>query len=398
MGRNPTSPGGLLQLIIASQATTRTSLADTTGLARSTVSQRLEPLLRTGLVHETDSGVSTGGRPPVVLAFNRGAGVVLSADIGVTHLRAGVADLGGELLAERSEPIEIAAGPEAVLSLVDSEFDALLAEIDRPSDSVRGVGLGLPGPVEFARGVAVSPPIMPGWHEYPVTRAFHERYGVPVLVDNDVNVMALGEYQRHWTDQVQDLIFVKIGSGIGSGIIMGGTIHRGAQGAAGDIGHIRVTDTDHVVCSCSNVGCVEAVAGGTALAAQLRERGHVVETTADVVELVLAGDRDAIAFVRKAGRDLGIVLAGVVNLFNPSVIVLGGLLAAVDEPLLAGVRESVYSRSLPLATRNLHIVQSQLGAKAGVTGGVELVLGHILTPEAIDARLEAESQLATAPS
>lgn len=381
------SPGELLQFIADGSATTRTALADLTGLARSTVSQRLEPLLEAGFVHETDAGVSTGGRPPVVLAFNRSAGVVLAADLGVTHLRVGVADLAGELLAERLEPLDIDAGPEVVLPEVQRHFDALLDEVDHDTQSVRGIGLGLPGPVEFARGVAVSPPIMPGWHEYPVTDTFRERYDAPVLVDNDVNVMALGEYGRQWADRVDDLLFVKVGSGIGAGVIMGGRIHRGAQGAAGDIGHIRLAGADDVVCACSNVGCIEAVAGGAALAARLQASGHTARTASDVVDLVKAGNREAIGLVRAAGRDLGIVLAGIVNLLNPAVIVLGGRLAAVDEPLLAGVRESLYSRSLPLATRSLQIVRSQLGEIAGVTGAVDLVLDHILAPEAVDAQL-----------
>lgn len=395
-GRVSASPGELLQFIADGSATTRTALADVTGLARSTVSQRLEPLLQAGFVHETDAGVSTGGRPPVVLAFNRSAGVVLAADLGVTHLRVGVADLAGDLLAERLEPLEIAAGPDVVLPEVQRHFDALLEETGHQPQSVRGVGLGLPGPVEFARGVAVSPPIMPGWHEYPVTDALRDRYGAPVLVDNDVNVMALGEYERHWADRVSDLLFVKVGSGIGAGVVMGGRIHRGAQGAAGDIGHIRLAGADDVVCACSNVGCVEAVAGGAALAARLQEQGHAARTASDVVDLVRGGNRQAIGLVRAAGRDLGIVLAGIVNLLNPAVIVLGGRLAAVDEPLLAGVRESLYSRSLPLATRSLQIVRSQLGEIAGVTGAVELVLDHILTPEAVDARLQAGTRSVSA--
>jgi predicted NBD/HSP70 family sugar kinase len=385
------SPGELLQFIADGSATTRTALADLTGLARSTVSQRLEPLLQAGFVHETDAGVSTGGRPPVVLAFNRTAGVVLAADVGVTHVRVGVADLAGELLAERFESLEIAAGPEVVLPAVQRHFDALLEEIGHGPERVRGVGVGLPGPVEFARGVAVSPPIMPGWHEYPVTDGFRERYDAPVLVDNDVNVMALGEYERQWAHRVDDLLFVKVGSGIGAGVIMGGRIHRGAQGAAGDIGHIRLAGADDAVCACSNVGCIEAVAGGAALAAQLQEQGHTARTASDVVDLVKAGNREAMGLVRGAGRDLGIVLAGIVNLLNPAVIVLGGRLAAVDEPLLAGVRESLYSRSLPLATRSLQIVRSQLGEEAGVTGAVELVLDHILTPEAVDAQLRTRA-------
>ena len=228
---------------------------------------------------------------------------------------------------------------------------------------------------------------MPGWNEYPVAGVFVGDHDVPVLVDNDVNIMALGECRRCWRGTVEDLLFVKVGTGIGAGLIIGGRLQHGARGGAGDIGHIRVAGADDVVCPCSNTGCLEAVAGGGGLARALSERGKMARGPADVVTLVRSGDADAVALVRSAGRQLGVVLAGVVNLLNPAVIVLGGRLAAVDEQLLAGVRESIYSRSLPLATRNLQIVRSQLGSTAGVVGAAALVLDHLLTPDAIDMAL-----------
>ena len=372
------------------RATTRTGLAEVTGLARSTIAQRLEPLLSSGLVQEAETGVSTGGRPPMVLTFNRTAGVVLVADIGATTTRVAVTDLAGEILARATETLAVSAGPDTVLGEVRSHFDALLDELGRDPADVRGIGIGVPGPVEFARGVAVSPPIMPGWNEYPIPARFAARFHAPVLVDNDVNIMAQGEYEQRWRDQVHDLLFVKVGTGIGAGLIVDGRIRRGAQGAAGDIGHIRVAGADHIVCPCSNVGCLEAVAGGGALARQLRERGKDAHGPADVVDLVGHGDPDAVGLVRGAGRQLGIVLAGLVNLLNPGVIVVGGPLADVDQQLLAGVRESIYSRSLPLATRNLQIVRSQLGDDAGIAGAAALVLDHLLTPAAVDARLAAD--------
>ncbi|MFA9431414.1 ROK family protein [Egicoccus sp. AB-alg2] len=385
--RGGSSPGELLRLIMDGRATTRTALAEVTGLARSTIAQRLEPLVSSGLVQETETGVSTGGRPPMVLTFNRAAGVILVADIGATLVRVALTDLAGTVLARTSQELAVAAGPEIVLGEVQARFDELLAQVGRADTDVRGIGIGVPGPVEFARGVAVSPPIMPGWNDYPIPVPFAARFHAPVLVDNDVNIMALGEYERCWRDKVNDLLFVKIGTGIGAGLIVDGRIRRGAQGAAGDIGHIRVVGADHVVCPCSNVGCLEAVAGGGALARQLREHGKQAAGPAEVVDLVRQGDPDAVGLVRGAGRQLGIVLAGLVNLLNPAVIVVGGRLANVDQQLLAGVRESIYSRSLPLATRNLQIVRSQLGENAGIAGAAALVLEHLLTPDAVDARL-----------
>jgi predicted NBD/HSP70 family sugar kinase len=247
---------------------------------------------------------------------------------------------------------------------------------------VRGVGIGLPGPVDFALGMAVNPPIMAGWHLFGVAEHCHSLYGVPVLVDNDVNIMALGEY---WVmePKVEDFIFVKVGTGIGSGLILGGHLHRGADGAAGDMGHVRTT-SDEVLCRCGNNGCLEATAGGAALAARLRERGFDALDSRDVVRLVEEGNREAIRSVRAAGRLIGQVLASMVNLLNPALIMIGGDMARAESQLLAGVREVVYQRSTTLSTTDLQITVSTLGDRAGITGAAAMVIEHILTPSAID--------------
>ena len=250
-----------------------------------------------------------------------------------------------------------------------------------------GIGVGIPGPVAFASGQPVNPPIMPGWDGFSIPDWFAERYaGAPVLVDNDVNIMALGEHWAHWRD-VEHLLYVKVGTGIGCGIVADRRIHRGAEGAAGDIGHIVVTDHEDVVCRCGNTGCLEAVAGGRALAHRLAAAGYDAEGSRDVVRLVRAGNAEAIRMVREAGRALGEVLAACVNFFNPRVIVLGGDIGDVYEHLLAGLREVVFQRSLPLATRDLRIVTSQLGDRAGVTGAAIMVIEHILDPATIDQAL-----------
>jgi predicted NBD/HSP70 family sugar kinase len=187
------------------------------------------------------------------------------------------------------------------------------------------------------------------------------------------------------------LLFVKIGTGIGSGIVAGGHVHRGADGAAGDIGHIHVQDHDEVACRCGNFGCLEAVAGGLALANRLQAIGLPTRSSRDVVQQVLAGQHDAVRAVRKAGHEIGGVLAACVNILNPAVIVIGGDIAAAGEPLLAGIREVVYRRSLPLATGRLRIVPAGLGDSAGIVGAAVMVLEAILAPAAIDAALARTS-------
>jgi predicted NBD/HSP70 family sugar kinase len=382
------SAGALLHLIREEVAVTRADLARVTGLARSTVAQRVDALLANGLVRDTGGSVSTGGRPPAVLAFNRDAGVVLVADLGATHARVAVSDLAGTPLAEGAADLDIALGPERVLEWVHDSFTKLLREAGRSGADVRGIGIGVPGPVEFETGHPVNPPIMPGWDDFPIPEWFDGRYGAPVLVDNDVNIMARGEHRVHWR-ATEHLLLIKVGTGIGCGIVADGHIHRGARGAAGDIGHIRATSSEDVVCRCGNIGCLEALAGGQALAERLAAQGADASRSRDVVRLVRSGHPGAIRMVRDAGRTLGEVLAGTVNFFNPAVIVIGGDIAEAHEQLLAGVREGIFSRSLPLATRDLRIVPSRLGDRAGVIGAATMVIEHVLSPAAVDRSLQA---------
>ena len=377
------SPADVLHLIRSGRARTRNELGRATGLARSTVAQRVDTLKAAGLVVESDEAApSTGGRPPSLLSFNADAGLVLAADLGATHSRVAVSNLVAEPLVDTSADLDIDEGPIEVLAWLDEAFRDLLAQIGRPLSEVKGVGIGLPGPVDFGRGVPVMPPIMAGWHLFPVAKHCRALYDVPILVDNDVNMMAVGEY---WimSPKVDDFVFIKVGTGIGSGLVLGGRLHRGAKGAAGDIGHLTSTP-DGPSCRCGNNGCLEAMAGGRAVAAQLRARGFEAANTRDVVELIRQGNREAVKAVRESGRLLGHVLASTVNLLNPALIMIGGDMAQAEAELLAGVREVVYQRSTTLSTTDLQIITSSLGDRAGITGAAAMVLDHIFTPAAID--------------
>ena len=375
-----------MDLIRRGDAVTRSDLADTTGLARSTVSQRVDQLISAGLVIEAGEAKSTGGRPPMTLEFNEGLGVVLAADIGATHSRFAVCSMNAEPLAETTVDMLVTDGPESVLARTEEIFDALLTETGWTTDDVQAVGVGVPGPVNFAAGRAEHPPIMFGWHDYPIRDRMEDKYQAPVLVDNDVNIMALGEY---WDldPKVGDLLFIKVGTGIGSGLILDGHLHRGARGTAGDIGHIRVNDGE-VVCNCGHLGCLEGSAGGAALAAELTGLGVPADSARDVTALAVAGNPEAIAAVREAGRLLGVAVSSVVNILNPALIVIGGDIADAGQILLAGVREVVYQRSTALSTAELQIQGSKLGDRAGIIGAAALVLEHILHPDEVDARLD----------
>jgi hypothetical protein len=244
----------------------RSELVVRTGLSRAIVAQRVSELIDRGLVAEGETGPSTGGRPPRQLAFTADAGHVLVADLGATSIDVAVTSLDGRILGHHDEPAEIAAGPDACLQRVDELFDQLRASARSLPGRLWGVGIGVPGPVEFSTGRPISPPIMPGWDGYPVRERFAARYDAPVWVDNDVNVLALGEWRSGIAVGHDNVVVVKIGTGIGAGIISDGRLHRGAQGSAGDVGHIQVVDDASVVCRCGNIGCLEALSGGAALA------------------------------------------------------------------------------------------------------------------------------------
>jgi predicted NBD/HSP70 family sugar kinase len=379
--------GELFQLLRDGRARTRAELAELTGLARSTITARVDALSSVGLVGPAGEAFSSGGRPPSRVAFQPSARIVMAVDVGATHILVAATDLSGRVLNESRMDIEISAGPRAVLDLVVKLCRTLLAQSGRDVRELAGIGIGLPGPVEHASGKPANPPIMPGWDGFDVPHYIQRSFDTHVLVDNDVNIMALGERAFFWPD-VESLLFVKVATGIGAGIISNGLLQRGADGTAGDIGHIRVARGDGLLCRCGNYGCLEALASGPAVAAALTADGVPAETGEDVLRLARGGNIKAVQAMRQAGRDLGDVLAICVNLLNPSVIVIGGGLAAGGEYLLAGVREVVYQRSLPLATASLRIVQSMAGDEAGVLGASRMVIDDFLSPASIEALLE----------
>jgi len=383
-----TSLSVILRLVAAGDATTRSEIARITGLARSTVSQRVDALRASRLLIEGRPAESTGGRPPIGLALDPHAGVVLAADLGATHCRLAVAGLSRNVLAEQAHDLDITQGPGRVLSWLLTQFGELLEATGRTAADVRAVGIGVPGPVEFSSGTVVRPPIMPGWDAVCVPQHFAEHYDAPVLVDNDVNVMALGEASARNTAQ-ELLLFIKIGTGIGCGIVSRGAVHRGADGAAGDIGHIAIKDSEHVLCRCGNVGCIEAVASGSALARELTEAGLDARTSQDVASLALQGNSIAVRSIRVAAARIGEVIAALVNFYNPSTIVVGGALAPLRDDLLAGIRAVVYRRATPLATRTLTIEASRLSERAGVIGAIQLAHQHIFSPRGMQHLLSS---------
>ncbi|MET7908229.1 ROK family protein [Streptomyces avermitilis] len=394
---NQASAGDLLELVRSGRATTRGALQQATGLSRATVGQRLDRLFRAGWLREGAGGPvdsPLGGRPSITLEFDDAHAVVLATDLDTRHARAAVLTLTGEILAEQAGLLVLGDGPDAVLGELGHWFAELLRKAGRPADAVCGIGLAVPGPVDRDTGRVVQPPIMPGWDGYDIRgrlgRAFaehtHGRADVPVLVDNDANLMAYGEQRTAYPD-CSAFALVKVSTGIGAGMIVGGTVYRGIDGGAGDIGHIRVPEGADALCRCGSYGCLAAVASGGAVARRLAEAGVPAASGSDVRELLTAGHPEAVALAREAGRRVGDVLATVVTLLNPGVLMIAGDLAGT--PFLTGVRELLYQRALPRSTAHLDVVTSRLGDRAGLIGAGALVVEHLYAPERVEERLLA---------
>jgi predicted NBD/HSP70 family sugar kinase len=384
MAHTSASAGALLRHVRAGRARSRAELVALTGASRNTVSARIDQLIAANLLEEGGRGWSTGGRPPTLLQFNSRAGCVLAVDLGVTSVDVAVTDLSAEVLATAGHDIDVAEGPGPVLAEVDRLAEKVLAEAGLTPADVCAVGVGVPGPVEHSTGRPSHPPIMPGWHDHPIPSAFG-RYECPVFVDNDVNVMALGEMGVGGSEQ--DVLVVKVGTGIGCGVIVDGRVYRGAQGSAGDIGHIHVAQPDGrtVVCRCGQENCLEAIAGGGALLRDAVAAGLPVTTTRQLVELAAQGNGPAIELVRDAGRTIGTVLAALVNFFNPYRIVVTGGVARAGVPLLAGIREAVYRRSMPLAARALEITVSEAPDLSGRLGAALMAIEGYLDDDSVQA-------------
>jgi glucokinase-like ROK family protein len=395
----------VLDVVRHDAASTRPEIIRRTGLGRGVIVQRVGELISRDLLVEVGLGPSSGGRAPRTIRLNARAGQILVADLGATSIGVGIADLSGQLVEQHEEPADITAGPEAILGRVDELFAGLRSKSDDSLGDLWGIGIGVPGPVEFATGRPVSPPIMPGWDDYPVRERFSTRHGVPVWVDNDVNLMALGEYRAGAARGHDAAIFIKVGTGIGAGIIIDGKLHRGSQGSAGDVGHIQVTEDPSIICRCGNIGCLEAIAGGAALARDgtraahdgrsrllarlLGERGRIEAT--DVGWAATHGDAVSRELIATAGRRIGLMVATLVNALNPSLVVIGGGVSGLGDPLIAAVRETVYGRSLPLATRELRIVRSSLNDEAGRIGAASIVVDELFSRARISTWLSAGS-------
>jgi glucokinase-like ROK family protein len=374
----------------------RSEISSITGWSKAKASQEIRSLVDKGYLVEVGEGVSQGGRKPRLLRINNQLGYIAGIDIGATSLDIALADVTGSVLQRCSEPTDVKLSPETVFGRCTELLLELIQAQGATADQILGIGTGVPGPVDFARGVLVAPPLMPEWENFPIRDFFKKTFpSAFAVVDNDVNIMALGEQRAGDGAGIDHFIFVKIGTGIGAGIISNGKIHRGSDGCAGDIGHICV-DKEGPLCACGNKGCLEAMTAGPAIASkameaarngispilsQMRESNGGVIRPEDVNAACREGDQAALDIIRDSGKTIGDVLASLVNFFNPSHIFIGGGIANFGNHLLVAIRRAVLYRSLPLATTHLSIKFSRVGPNVGVMGAISLALDYLFAIE-----------------
>jgi len=369
----------------------RSDLSEHLDYSRASVTGIVGRMIDAEILAEAGEGKSAGGRRPYLLDINPRLGYVVGVDIGATSVDVALADFRGSILERAGEAADVRGRPEPFLDHVADLIRELLDRRGAAASEVVGIGVGVPGPVEFSSGVLIAPPLMPLWDDFPIRRYLRDFFpNARVVVDNDVNIMAKGEHQAGAGRDMDNFLFIKIGTGIGCGIISHGEVYRGADGEAGDVGHICV-DYNGPVCHCGNQGCLEILAAGPAiaaealaraeagdspfLAARLAERGEL--TAIDVGDAAAAGDRAALEIVRRSGRMIGGVLATLVNFYNPEAVFIGGGVAHIGNGLLSAVRQATLRRATALSTRHLRVEYSPLGEDAGVIGGIWLALEHV---------------------
>ena len=380
----------ILHIVRHNRVISRAQLSDMIGMSRSSIGQYADDLLDLKLLEEGETGEKTGGRRSRLLRFHSDLGSVLSILVGADSLRVGLYNLYSEEITHVIREIDVTSGPLHVLEQIVEIVEESIAK--RYDGCLAGVGIGVPGPVNRSAGWVESPPTMPGWHRFPVVSWLKEKFGCEVVIENDVNCMALGEKVAGLGRRRSDFVFVGIGHGIGAGIISGGKLHRGINGCAGELGHIQVASGGRL-CLCGRTDCLETIASGSAMADIAAQKGQQNPDSPlgkilardrqirveEVAILATQGDEDASEIIRSAGEHLGKALTTVITTLNPESVILGGdILTIVGDLFLASFRETIYRSTLPLATRDLRIQCSQLTRTGGMIGACSLLVDQLL--------------------
>lgn len=357
----------------------RSELAERMGLTRAAVSLIVNDLLENGILVETESRSAPSGRPPIVLEVDPDRGLVGAIDLGATHMSIALADFTARIHQEHEFPFDIKDGPEICLARADENLQKMLGGEGLSIADLSAIGMGVPGPVIAEAGMVVAPPIMPGWDRYPIRTRLEKMWEKPVTLNNDAELGALGEWAYGAGRGEKNIAYIKVGSGVGAGLILNQQIYGGTMGAAGEIGHLTI-DENGPLCDCGNHGCLEAFAGGHAIARQgqqLAKSGKrtlladmAVEkiTALEVAEAARRGDLPAQEILRRSGTYIGIAIAGLINLFNPSVVIIGGGVSQVGDILTTPIRQAVRERAMRASEQGVRITTGMLGRRSVLIG------------------------------
>lgn len=365
----------------AGKGLSRTDLAEEMGLTRAAVTIIVNDLISNGIIVETESRTTASGRPPVVLEINPNHGLVAAIDMGAMHLGVALGDFSARILEEVEVSFRIDDGPEKCLKEADRVLEEMLEKRGLSSADLSGIGVGVPGPVIADQGMVMAPPIMPGWDRFPIRATLEKQWKTSITLNNDAELGALGEWAYGAGRGEKNLAFIKVGSGIGAGIMIHQQIYGGTTGSAGEIGHLTV-DENGPLCMCGNYGCLEAFAGGHAIASQARklvasgkrtllsEKSFDALTAHDVAEAARRGDLPAQEILKRSGTYIGIAIAGLINLMNPSTVIIGGGVAQVGDLLTAPIRQAVRERSLRASEHGVKITTAMLGRRSSLIGAL----------------------------
>ncbi len=366
------SPGGI----------SRAEIARRLDLTRAAVTAIVSDLLSAGIIRESESIISHRGRPPVVLEIDPARGYVVGIDIGASHISLLVTDMTAHILEEIELVMDIQDGPKICLAQADRLFQDILTKAKLEINDILAIGVGVPGPIVSDAGMVLAPPIMPGWDRFPIRDTLEKKWGRPVSLNNDAELGALGEWAAGAGRGESNLAYIKVGTGIGCGLLLEGKIYRGITGSAGEIGHLTI-DENGPLCACGNRGCLEAFAGGRAIAQQALEsitrnqrtqlasfQSDGAITARQVATAARQGDLVAQKILSQAGSHIGIAIAGLVNLFNPGMVIIGGGVSQTGDIILEPIRQVVNRRSLPAATRVVRITTAMLGRRSSSIGAV----------------------------
>lgn len=359
------TPGGI----------SRVQLAQRMSLTRAALTVIVNDLMESGVIRETNNRLSNAGRPAITLEINPQSGFVAGVDMGATHLSILIANCAAHVIAEKEAPFNIADGPTVCLDRADSLLRETVSQAGIELSDLLAIGVGVPGPIMSEAGTVVAPPIMPGWDRYPIRASLEKRWNCPVSLNNDAELGAVGEWAYGAARLAANLAYIKVGTGVGAGLLLDGHIYRGATGSAGEIGHLTI-DPNGTICTCGNRGCLETFASGTAIARMAREavvknqptqlsqfeRDQI--TARNVADAARCGDLTAQQIIAEAGAQLGVALAGLVNLINPNMVVVGGGVAQIGDLFLEPVRREVKRRSLPGSVNTMQITTALLGRRS----------------------------------